>query len=670
MYCGAKLFPHETNQFCCLNGKVSLPNLPVPPELMLLYNVQSELGFHFRHNIRAYNHVFSFTSIGVRIDHNTANLRKGVYTYRAQGTMYHKIGSLIPEPSDRPRFLQMYIYDTEHELENRIKEQQFAAKNDKGKDQDQESTSIEEPLNREVLAILKGMLDRYNPYVRVICQIAQGNELHNVRLHIKEQPTYHRQYNMPTSPQVPAILVGGEEPSEVLPRDIIVETNSGQLLNVPDMTCFYDPLQYPLLLHYGSFGWDLTIFSNNTRRISCRAYYAYMLQIRENDDSILLCARKLLQQYVVDNYVKISTMKLKWVRDNQRTFRDDWYSGALDAADANTDYPFIFQISLNFGGYLQVILDSGLFCLQDMHQRNEVYHILIILDERDKLRSPDYDTVVRAEIPDPNVEPELYEAVLKHMIHMPCSLSTDSVCKKNEKCKKKFPKNFAPATLEGEDSYPVYRRRDDGREVTLHNGKVVNNSWVVPYNPWLLMKYDCHINVDICSSVKSVKYLYKYVWKGLDCVCMEVSSEKGVEDEIKQYVDARWICLQDALWRIYKYHMNKISPPIVSLQIHLKDQQKILLSEGRTVRDVLQREKASRTKLTEYFKKNAEDEFARTLLYKEFPDHYGPNFFEDLLKVGSVTFSTYREVVQHLSLIESDIAMRDTLLEATQVQML
>ncbi|XP_026420172.1 uncharacterized protein LOC113316168 [Papaver somniferum] len=230
---------------------------------------------------------------------------------------------------------------------------------------------------------------------------------------------------------------------------------------------------------------------------------------------------------------------------------------------------------------------------------------------------------------------------------MPCSLSTDSVCKKNGKCKKRFTKEFSPATLEGGDSYPIYRRRDDGREVTLHNGKVVNNSWVVPYNPWLLKKYDYHINVEVCSSVKSVKYLYKYVWKGVDCICMEVSSEKGFEDEIKHFVDARWVCPQEALWRIYKYQMNKISPPVVSLQIHLKDQQKILLSEGRTVR--------ART----------DNYYLRLLLNNV----RGPTSFEDLLKVGSVTFSTYREVVQHLGLLESDTAMRDTLLEATQLQM-
>ncbi|XP_026433135.1 uncharacterized protein LOC113330554 [Papaver somniferum] len=336
---------------------------------MLLYTVQSELGAYFRQNIRSLNHVFSFTSIGVRIDHNTANSKKGIYTYRAQGTMYHKIGSLIPEPSDRPRFLQMYVYDTEHELENRLKEQQFAAKKNKGKEHEQEPPDREEPLNREVLAILKAMLDRYNPYVRVIRQISQGTNLHDVRLHIKEQPTFRRTYNMPTSPQVASVLVGGEEPSEVLPRDIIVQTNSGNLLKVPDTACFYDPLQYPLLHPYGSFGWDLTIFSDNSRRISCRAYYAYMLQIRENRDSILLRGGKLLQQYVVDNYVKISTTQLRWVRDNQRTFRADWYSGVLDAMDSNTS-----DI-----GQRVILPPSYTGSPRDMHQR---YHDAMALVQK------------------------------------------------------------------------------------------------------------------------------------------------------------------------------------------------------------------------------------------------------------------------------------------------
>ena len=32
----------------------------------------------------------------------------------------------------------------------------------------------------------------------------------------------------------------------------------------------------------------------------------------------------------------------------------------------------------------------------------------------------------------------------------------------------------------------------------------------------LLQKYDCHINVEDCVSIKSLKYLYKYVYKGHD----------------------------------------------------------------------------------------------------------------------------------------------------------
>ena len=43
-----------------------------------------------------------------------------------------------------------------------------------------------------------------------------------------------------------------------------------------------------------------------------------------------------------------------------------------------------------------------------------------------------------------------------------------------------------------------------------------DNRWVVPYNPVPLMRYNCHINVEIYCSIKSVKYLYKYIYiKGM-----------------------------------------------------------------------------------------------------------------------------------------------------------
>ena len=43
-------------------------------------------------------------------------------------------------------------------------------------------------------------------------------------------------------------------------------------------------------------------------------------------------------------------------------------------------------------------------------------------------------------------------------------------------------------------------------------GTQVDNQWVVPYNPALLMMFDCHINVEVTSSIDCAKYLHKYVY--------------------------------------------------------------------------------------------------------------------------------------------------------------
>jgi hypothetical protein len=40
---------------------------------------------------------------------------------------------------------------------------------------------------------------------------------------------------------------------------------------------------------------------------------------------------------------------------------------------------------------------------------------------------------------------------------------------------------------------------------------------VVPYNPYLSLLFNCHINVEVCTSVAAIKYLHKYVYKGHDC---------------------------------------------------------------------------------------------------------------------------------------------------------
>ena len=88
-------------------------------------------------------------------------------------------------------------------------------------------------------------------------------------------------------------------------------------------------------------------------------------------------------------------------------------------------------------------------------------HILLILDENGKLKTPDdYDKVVCAELPDPIKAPELFAIVTKHMIHNPCGIhGYNKSCMIDRKCTKQFPKQFCTETTDLSNGYPQYRRR-------------------------------------------------------------------------------------------------------------------------------------------------------------------------------------------------------------------
>ncbi|XP_026384262.1 uncharacterized protein LOC113279821 [Papaver somniferum] len=248
-------------------------------------------------------------------------------------------------------------------------------------------------------------------------------------------------------------------------------------------------------------------------------------------------------------------------------------------------------------------------------------HMLIILEKEDKLQSPDdYGRIVRAEIPDKKKEPELYKCVKKWMIHGPCG----SKCMRKRKCKRGFPKQFSECTVQGKDAYPVYQRRDDGNTIQMSKKFIADNRFVVPYNPWLLQKYDCHINLEVCFTVQSVKYLYKYVYKGPDCIYFRVQpvQPESENNEVTRYINARWVCAQEEMWRIYRFAMNKMYPSVQRLHLHLPTQNSVMLYEHQTVDEVLANENNSKTLLTEYFVTNSCDPMARRWLYREFPEHY------------------------------------------------
>ena len=74
---------------------------------------------HFRENIRSCNSIFTFTSMGGKID-NDINDSGGPYAFSLHGMNYHRIGSLLLIEGERPKFVQLYIYDTHNEASNRM----------------------------------------------------------------------------------------------------------------------------------------------------------------------------------------------------------------------------------------------------------------------------------------------------------------------------------------------------------------------------------------------------------------------------------------------------------------------------------------------------------------------------------------------------------------------
>ncbi|KAG7952067.1 hypothetical protein I3843_12G040700 [Carya illinoinensis] len=287
-------------------------------------------------------------------------------------------------------------------------------------------------------------------------------------------------------------------------------------------------------------------------------------------------------------------------------------------------------------------------------------HFLIILHRDWKLYAPEsFDQIVSAELPDKNKNLHLYTAFVRN-------------------------------TTIGNDCFPIYRRADDKKVVKIR-GHDLDNRWVVPYNPYLLAMFDCHINVEICSTIKAVKYLYKYVYKGHDRVAFNLVSEQTNQqiDEIQQFQSAQWIAPPEAMWRIYGFIINEVHPAVYNLHLHLENQHQVTFRAHENLTNVINSDLSAKSMLTEFFSTNQVDQNARRLLYKEFPEFYvwinpsegeryylrillnhirGPLSFDDFKTANGVLAPTFREAATMHGLLQRDNSIEECLQEASLYQ--
>ncbi|XP_075492626.1 uncharacterized protein LOC142530695 [Primulina tabacum] len=223
-------------------------------------------------------------------------------------------------------------------------------------------------VDRELMVLLMDIM-KVSPYAQLLKRINQYSSIINLRLHIsKNVPVNQRCYDSPSADQVAAIWVEGNDDANIPQnRDIVACGRDGQTHQIQHYYGYYDSLQYPFFFPYGDNGWQQNILKvkngyahvdvdesvlpladvnsfdriiagesrvvcgKNDRMVSCREYYCYRLQIHGSNTSLILYGGRLLQQFVVDMYIKLETTRLDYYRRHQSEIKSELYRGVVDS---------------------------------------------------------------------------------------------------------------------------------------------------------------------------------------------------------------------------------------------------------------------------------------------------------------------------------------------------
>ncbi|XP_031131717.1 uncharacterized protein LOC116033103 [Ipomoea triloba] len=201
------------------------------------------------------------------------------------------------------------------------------------------------------------------------------------------------------------------------------------------------------------------------------------------------------------------------------------------------------------------------------------------------------DSIISAEIPSKELDPEYYQAVEEFMLHGHCGIARKtSPCMVNGWCSKHFPKKC------------------------------------------LLLRYKAHMNVEWCNQSRSIKYLFKYVNKGNDRVIAEfyktTSNADGVQvvDEINMYYDCRYVSASKATWRLLNFEIQCRNLLVERLSFHLPDSQTVFFQDDEDVEIVLNKETLGQSMFTQWFEANKTFQEAKLLTYIEMPNKFKKNF--------------------------------------------
>jgi hypothetical protein len=240
---------------------------------------------------------------------------RGPPIFKICGQVHHHIGSLLPPDDDPPKFVQLYIYDTANEVNNRLK----CLSGDDAPDGSLEPSIVHQLMN---------LLDWYNPFVkkfRTASERLQDHPDEEFIIRIVGAKGDHVQYNLPTTHDL-AMLVVGDFTLETFKRDIIIETRNRELKRISALHPAYIALQYPLLFPFGERSFQVGILYNgmvNRNReerkrvhVTMQDYYCYQFHHKPDQPNPFLSYGLLSSQAKVDAHACIDENRLCYILNN------------------------------------------------------------------------------------------------------------------------------------------------------------------------------------------------------------------------------------------------------------------------------------------------------------------------------------------------------------------
>ena len=342
----------------------------------------------------------------------------------------------------------------------------------------------------------------------------------------------------------------------------------------------------------------------------------------------------IASEYRIPHYFLTFTANPKWAEITRELFEGQTAADRPDLV-ARVFHTKILELLKEIRKGLLGPYRAHVFTIEYQKRGLPHMHLLIWLNVPTLyLTAERIDQLISAELPDRSWDPtgELTDMVIAQMTHGPCGEDNPNApCMQTlapdvpAACSKRFPKNFSAQTTLTIDSYPLYRRRNDGRKFSVpkpgHPNETVvrDNRWVVPYSPYLMKRYRSHINLEVCAGIKAIKYVNKYVYKGSDRATVGIS---GTVDEIEQYVQGRYVGPTEACWRIFGFRTHQEYPPVERLALHIEGEHTVFFPDDLPADELAIRAEKAGSTLTAFFKYNQEHPNEPKYLYKDFPKHF------------------------------------------------